>query len=95
MYHTLYSGPCNLRPLHFTIPSILRPAISDTILLFSIQISLYFKTTSNLHDLRPKFYGRKGSLKMQGPLYMYHVYHILNTLTRHCILYYSTIVGHP
>ena len=56
-----YSGPCDLRPLHFTIPSILRPAISDTILIFSIQISLYFKTTSNL---RPKFYGWRGGLKM-------------------------------
>ncbi len=31
-----YSGPCNLRPLHLTIPSILRPAISDTILIFSV-----------------------------------------------------------
>ncbi len=49
-----YSGPCDLRPLHFTVPSILKPAISDTILIFSIQISLYFKTTSNL---RPKFHG--------------------------------------
>ena len=65
-YRWQYSGPCDLRPLHLTIPSILRPAISDTILIFSIQISLYFKTTSNL---RPKFYGWSGSLKMQGPLY--------------------------
>ena len=28
-----YSGPCDLRPLHSTIPSNLRPAISDTILI--------------------------------------------------------------
>ncbi len=34
MYTSLtnYSGPCNLRPLYFTNPSILRPAISDTVL---------------------------------------------------------------
>ncbi len=25
-----YSGPCDLRPFHLIIPSILRPAISDT-----------------------------------------------------------------
>ncbi len=31
----LYSGPCDLRSLHLTIPSIIRPAISDTILIFS------------------------------------------------------------
>ena len=50
----IYSGPCDLRSLHFTIPSTLRPAIGDTILIFSMQIFLYFKTTSNL---RPNFYG--------------------------------------
>ncbi len=31
-----YSGPCHLRPLHLTIPSILRPAISDNIAIFLI-----------------------------------------------------------
>ncbi len=29
-----YSGPCDLRPLHLTTPSILRPAISDLILIY-------------------------------------------------------------
>ncbi len=36
MYQWEYSGPCDLRPLHLTIPSILRPAISDTSLVFSV-----------------------------------------------------------
>ncbi len=75
-----YSGPCDLRPLHFTIPSILRSAISDNILMFSIQISLYFKTTSNL---RPKYYGWRGGLKMQGPLYQL-------SMDRSMVAYFNT-----
>ncbi len=31
-----YSGPCDLRPLYFTIPCILRPDISDTTCIFSV-----------------------------------------------------------
>ncbi len=31
-----YSDPCDLRPLHLTIPSILKPAICDTIFIFLI-----------------------------------------------------------
>ncbi len=31
----LYSSPWDLRPLHLTIQSIVRPAISDTSLIFS------------------------------------------------------------
>ncbi len=38
----LYGGPCNLRPLHLMILSILGPAISDTTLIFSIYMSLPF-----------------------------------------------------
>ena len=35
----IYSGPCDLRPLHLTIASILRPASSDTIpYIFNIYI---------------------------------------------------------
>ncbi len=60
-----YSGPCNLRP-RLTIPSILRPLISDTTLIFLVLISLHFKTTSNL---RPYLSGWWDGLKMQGPLY--------------------------
>ncbi len=63
----MYSDPCNLRPLHLTVPSIFRPAISDTIPIFSVQISFHFKTTSNL---MPYFSGWRGHLKIQGPLYM-------------------------
>ena len=36
------SGPCHLRPLHLTIPSILQLAIGDATLIFSIEVSLYF-----------------------------------------------------
>ncbi len=31
---SIYSGPSNLRPLHLTIPSILRPLISNTTLIY-------------------------------------------------------------
>ena len=41
-----HSGPCDLRPLHLTIPSILRPLISNITPIFSV--SLEIKTTSNL-----------------------------------------------
>ncbi len=36
-FEHVYSGPCNLRPLHLTIPSILRMAISDTTLSFQYK----------------------------------------------------------
>ncbi len=49
-----YIGPCDFRPLYLTIPCILRPDISGTTRIFSLQMSLYFKTTSNL---RPNFAG--------------------------------------
>ena len=64
---TLYSAPCDLRPLHLTITLILRPLISDTTLIFPVQISLHFKATSTL---RPYFPGWMGGLKMQGPLHI-------------------------
>ena len=32
----IYSGPCDLRPFHLTIPSTSSPAISNTILIFSM-----------------------------------------------------------
>ncbi len=40
--------------------------------IFNTNI-LYFKTTSNL---RPKFYGWRGGVKMQGPLYSYFKLHV-------------------
>ncbi len=46
-------GPCDLRPLHLTIPFILRLLIIDTTLIFSVYPSIC-KTTSNL---RPYFPG--------------------------------------
>ncbi len=52
--YPLYSGPCDLRPLYLTITCILIPDISETNLIFSIETSLYFKTTFNL---RPYFAG--------------------------------------
>ncbi len=76
-----YSGPSNLRPLHLTIPSILRPLISNTTYIFSVLISLHFKTTSNL---RPYFPGWRGGLKMQGPLYIPLLLTML-TVRVHCL----------
>ncbi len=32
----IYCGPCNLRPLYLTIPSVLRPGFFDTHLILSI-----------------------------------------------------------
>ncbi len=68
MYTTVYSSPCDLRPLYLTIPCILRPDISGTTCIFSVSTSLYFKTTFNL---RPYFAGWTDGLKSQGPLYIY------------------------
>ncbi len=62
-----YSGPCDLRPLYFTIPCILRPDICGTTCIFSVLTSLYFKTTFNL---RPYFARWMGGLKSQRPLYI-------------------------
>ena len=50
-----YSGPCNLRPSHLPIPSILRPAISDTVLKY-----FQYKYSSILRPppiIRPYFSG--------------------------------------
>ncbi len=35
-YICIYMGPCNLRPLRLTNPSILRPSTSDQSLILSI-----------------------------------------------------------
>ncbi len=53
LMEVIYTVPCDLRPLHLMIPSILRPAISDNSYIFNINI-LPFNTTSNL---RPQFCG--------------------------------------
>ena len=49
-----FKTPPFYNSLHF------KPAIIDTILIYSMHFSLYFKTTSKL---RPKFYGWRGGLK--------------------------------
>ncbi len=52
------STPCDLRPLHLTIPSILRPLSVTPFFYFQHKYpSLHFRSTSNLW---PKFYGWKG-----------------------------------
>ncbi len=37
----MYSGPCDLRPFHLTVPSILRLTITDTTHIFSINVPLF------------------------------------------------------
>ncbi len=84
----MYSAPCDLRPVHVRIPSILRPAISTSTLIFSKYryISFCFKATfRTLTMLKTMFAGwtyEQVVLKMQGPL-LSHTYTATNFTHEH------------
>ncbi len=71
-HESLYSGYFDLWPLHLTILGIFRAALSGTIIIVQYKCICKYMFPSfkdHLFTGNTIFFGWRGGLKMQGPLY--------------------------